>query len=249
MIDLECVMQHISGYKYPEIIKVRCKEADFIDDLIDVGNQVNKVLLIISHLVIEKPKDETEKAILMGHMTYLYKLYDSFLYLLIDNKTEIAMIILRTLAEISIRLRYLANNINSSICEKFIKSSLAYAKKQYDEINHKIKGKTPTPIEERMQSSIRNRFIKAGYQFEDINFQKDQRWCKDSSQLAKDLGMDTEYEFAFRTGSVAVHAGWDFLELYNLNEENGKYSPNRIYAGVKPQIIEGGSYLVTSSRP
>lgn len=242
-MSLNEVMHNISQYKYPDINKERANESEFIKDLIDASNHARMMLGIISNLVIENNISQKEKDVLMGHMAYLYKLYDSFIYLVCDNRIEISFILFRSLSEIAVRLKYLTIHMSTDLSEKFIKSSLAYDKKRYEEIQKRVTDNSPSTIEQRMLNSVKTRFKEAGYNFDQINFKNDKNWSKDVSQLANDVGLKTEYEFGFRVGSSAVHARWDFLKQYNLEQQNGITCPNLSYASARPHIIESASYL------
>lgn len=86
------------------------------------------------------------------------------------------MVVARIIVETSIILQYLVKNLDDSLCEKIIKSSLAYDKKLYDFIEQNRGDKPLTDIENRMLNSIKNNFKKENIQIDDINFQNDKNW-------------------------------------------------------------------------
>lgn len=245
MSDSEKLIEStINNLIYPEVTRLRKSHSEFISDLIHGANNVRKLLIIICSFIIKGDRAEDEKAILMGYMVYLYKLYDSSIYLINDGRSEIASVLLRTLTETAIKLKFLIGNINAEVCEKIKKSSLAYDKKLWDEIEKRQNGSAPTPIELRMKDSIQEGFELAGYKLGQIDFKRDKNWCEDSFNLASKVDLMDLYEIIFRQTSSAVHASWGFHQKYNLKTIEERYEPELNYAGAKPQPIEGASGLV-----
>ncbi len=243
MMELSHQLSTIQQFKLPNLQKETKSEAGHISDLAYVSNHVCMLLKLISSLTINTAKSDDEKAMLMGHMIHIYKLYDSSIYLIIDDRTEISYILLRTLCEVVIKLKYLVKNINCEMCDKFKKASLVYDKKLW-ELIEKNKGTSIKDIESRMLNSIEKTFRDAGYELEDIDFKKDKNWCPNILELAKSVGLSDVYESFYRMSSTAVHSSWTHHQKYNISTINDTSKPRLEYLGAKPQPIEGASLLV-----
>lgn len=232
-------------FELPSIERPRQTESDFIKDLIDVSNYVRGVIATIVSIDIGDDYSKNEKGILMAYMTYSFKLYDSLVYLICDNRLEISMLIARTLSDVTIQIRYLIHHIDSEICKKIIKASLAYDKKRWNEIQKRIKNKTPNPLEKRMLSHIEKNFDDCGYKLEEIKFSKDKEWTSlKIPDMAEKVGLQDLYEFLYRTTSSAIHATWSFHKQYNLIEANGSFIPEIRFSGARPQIIEASNLMI-----
>lgn len=231
-------------FRLPAIEKERNSEAEFVEDLIEVSNYVRKLVITISRLAFEKERPEIEKGILMGFMSYSYKIYDSAIFLICNNKYETGWVISRTLADVAIQLRYLILHINPEVCEKIIKSSLAYEKKRLEDTEKSLKKKGGDIYGKNIQASIQAIFEEAGYKLEDISFAKDKDWLSKLYEVAKQVDLEDLYSFVYRTSSLATHAAWSFHQTYNLIEHNGKYQPNLNYSTARPYLIEGVSRLI-----
>lgn len=166
------IQDEFNKHPLPEINKTRTSDDDFVSDLVIVSNLVLKFIAIAASVIPNKSFKKIEQGILLSHMVRLFKLYDSFLLLICENKFEIAILTSRPIAETSIVLKYLLQNINEELSDKFIKCSLAYDKKLFDLIQKNIKGRNPLPIEERMLKSIANTFSKTKLKFRTSNFKK-----------------------------------------------------------------------------
>src|SRR3989338_2553491 len=143
----------------PPIVKDRKSNDDFMVDLIKVANDVNKAIILVSGVIAQKNIDLKKQDVLRGHLVRLYKLYDSYVFLIVKRRTEIVFIILRTLAETIINLHYLLKYIDTDVHKKYKRASLAYEKKLEESIlSNILNRKNKLPIEKRMLKSIANTF-------------------------------------------------------------------------------------------
>ncbi|WP_019215742.1 DUF5677 domain-containing protein [Legionella tunisiensis] len=220
-IDLVLFAEH----PLPDVDRPRVSNTDFIDDLIVAGNLVNKILVKSVALIPSISLEKLQQGILLGHMVRIYKLYDSFLLLISQNRTEMALLATRALTETSITFAYLIQSLNNVICQKFIKASLAYDKKLFDFIQSKIKDGEPLPFEAKLIEDIKNTFAKTEYDIDDINFGNDREWHADLFSLSSKVGLSELYETLYRTCSRAEHGAWYYLEFFHLTENESDYTP------------------------
>jgi hypothetical protein len=237
------IQDEFNKHPLPEINKTRTSDDDFVSDLVIASNLVLKFIVIAASVIPNKSFKKIEQGILLSHMVRLFKLYDSFLLLICENKFEIAILTARPIAETSIVLKYLLLNINEETCDKFIKSSLAYEKKLYDLIQKNIKGRDTLPIEKRMLQGIANNFSKTKFTIDNINFQNDKKWHENLSVLARKVGLEHYYETVYRVGSGAEHGTWQHLEMYYVHEQPEHYEPQIEYASPSPKLLEAVNYI------
>ena len=234
----------------PPIAKERKSNDDFMVDLIKAANDVNKAIILISGVVAQKNIDTERQDVLRGHLVRLYKLYDSYVFLIVERRTEIAFIILRTLAETVINLRYLLKHIDTDVHKKYKRASLAYEKKLEESIlNNILNRKNELPIEKRMLKSIANTFSRSGFDNLEREELRKTQWGIEKQHLdisgkAKDVGLYSIYENMFTTSSHFVHGSWHELDFHHLEQEKdirGTRPPQMRYTTPKPQLLEAVS--------
>lgn len=231
------IYEEVAKHPLPDIDKPRISDDDFVADLVEVGNLVNKFLAVTAALVPDFHMVKLQQGVLLGHMVRMFKLYDGFLLLISENRMEMGLLAARALTETSITLKYLIHNISEDLCQKFIKSSLAYDKKLWDFIQDKIDGRKPLPFENRMIESIKKTFEETKYNINDINFKKDKDWHENIFILSSKVGLLDYYETMYRTASRAEHGSWHHLKFYHLIEKENGYEPELGNIQPHPQLI------------
>ena len=217
----------------PNLEKQRASEEDFLADLIEASNSVRKYLILVAGLWPVRPLDRQSRAVLMGHMVRLFKLYDTLAILTVERRTEAAWIICRALVDTIINLTYLLKDPARS--KRYVRQSLAYEKKLMEEIQRRLQD-PPLPIETRMLRSIQATFDRAGVNPAEI---KAQEWRGLSSERkARAVGLEILYEFGFRVASHNTHGTWHDLEFYQLELVDGDYRPEIRFHNPRPQILE-----------
>lgn len=219
------IFEEFTNHPLPDVDRVRAVDTDFVIDLVEAGNLVNKFLAITAALVPDISLDKLQQGVLFGHIVRMYKLYDSFLLLVNSNRSDTAYLVARTLTDNSIKLKYLISNIDDNLCKKFIKSSLAYDKKLLDFIQSKLNGREPLPFEKRIIESIKKTFSEAKYNIKDINFNKDKEWHENLFDLSSRVGLLDYYETMYRGGSRAEHGSWSHLKNHHLIEKEAGFEP------------------------
>jgi len=235
-IDID---NEIKKYPLPNPESGRSSVEDYLSNLVAAGNRVKFLLNVTSSLVPARKIDKLPQGIVLGHITRLTKLYDSYLLLVSENQSEASMLIARAIVETSINLKYLVENITDDLCDKFVKSSLSYDKKLWDFLSVKIGSREPEEFEKRLQATIKNSFSNSKYKLEDIDFSRDRKWSSDLLSLSKIVGLVDAYETMYRILSRAEHGAWQHLEFYNLKENTDYYSPELSAYRPDPQIILG----------
>ncbi|MEW5924667.1 MAG: DUF5677 domain-containing protein [Candidatus Zixiibacteriota bacterium] len=228
----------------PPIDRTRNTEAEFKIDIMSVTPELVGSLKTTCLLIPQIELEQKYIAVLMGLMVRIYKIYDSFVFLMNHNRHEIALLIGRSGGETAIDLTYLCSKMEKSDFDSFIKSSLSTGKKIYDEIEKDKKNNTHNNIHDIMQSGIVKEFNKVGYKIEDIDW-SDRNCYGTIFDRAKKCGMERIYNYIFRNLSRMTHGNLsEFLE-YHLILKDGLFYPNPNFALPQAASIEGFSILVT----
>jgi len=234
----------------PTIDKVRKSNDDFMTDLIQVTNDIRKAIILVSGVIPQKNIELEKLDVLRGHLVRLYKLYDSYIFLIVERRTEIAFIILRALTETIINLHYLLKHIDTYVHRKYKRASLAYENRLEENILKNIlKRKEKLPIEERMLKSIASTFSRSGFDNLEKEELKKTQWGLEKQHLeisgkAGDVGLYPIYENMFMTSSHFVHGSWHELDFHHLERERdsrGTRAPQIRYTNPKPQLLEAVS--------
>jgi hypothetical protein len=231
----------------PPLDAARSSSDEFLRDLVEASNVVRWHLGVASAVIPAVAVDNRRLALLAGHMVRMYKLYDTCLFLLVEERAEPAIILMRSLTETAINLAFLLLNEDPALIDKYMRSSLAYERKRWDEIE-KRKHRPPLPIEVSMQASVERAFSRAGLKVTDVEW-KERNWAGNTFAKAEKVSKSGEadmvgwYEFAFRPTSHAVHGTWHDLESHHLREENGQLLPELQYTSSQPQMIDGPSVI------
>ncbi|OQX01613.1 MAG: hypothetical protein BWK80_59585 [Desulfobacteraceae bacterium IS3] len=170
------------------------------------------------------------KAIIVGHMIRISKLYDGFYIHVAKRQLELCSIFVRLIFETEIRLRYLLNKPQKSF-DSFVLSTFRAEKEMLKVFDDFSKERELLPIEVRMQTSILK-------EIEDNNLTKDdvlqnKTWDIDGKNIRamlRDLGREEEYPFTFGLSSRWVHGSWSELMRYHLIRDNDTYNPSLDYA-------------------
>lgn len=237
----------------PQVEKERTKNDSFMTDLVKVANEVNKLVILVSGVVPQKKIDQEKFDVLRGHLVRMFKLYDSFLFLVVEKRSEIAFIILRSLSETIINFQYLLKYIDTDVHKKYKRASLAYENKLKNTILTNVTNrKSKLPIEERMLESIEKTFSRAQIDNLEENELKKTLWGLKPEHLeisgkAEDVGLYNIYENLFQISSHYVHGSWHELDFDHLDQKKdslGFRKQQMRYTNPKPQLIESSSILV-----
>lgn len=255
-IENDIVPLELPKLELPEVNRERKTNDDFMGDLIRVANDVNKAIILMTGVVPQKDVGHEKLDVLRGHLVRMFKLYDTYIFLIIERRTETAFIILRSLAETVINFLYLLKHVDTDVYKKYKRASLVYEKHLEDSILGNIRDrKEELPIEKRMLKSITNTFLRSGLGHLEEKELKKTQWGLDKQHLetsgkAKDIGLYSIYEYLFKTSSHFVHGSWhelDFHHLEQTTDRRGTRPPQMRYTTPKPQLLEAVSIFVTEA--
>jgi len=217
----------------------------FMVDLVKASNELKWTLCTCASLVPQLDLDQAKLAVLIGLMVRLYKLYDSYVYLICDHRTEVALILARSACDTAIDLTFLCKKKgDKDEFTKFVKASLATDKKIYDEVALDKKNKTGHPfIQSRIQDSVMETFRAADLKLKDVRH-SDWRIFGTTADRANSTGLERIYLFIYKNLSRLTHGGWSELIKYHLKSSRGLWYPHHEYNVPRPQSLDGISIMV-----
>ena len=235
---------NIKPLTFPDIHKMRKSDEDFMEDLVEVANDLRKTLLMLTSIIPDKTIVSTHFAVLLGLMVRIYKLYDSFIFLICEKRMEIALLLVRSLCDSAIDVTYLCENMSDEEFQKFIKSSLVTGKIILEEIEKdKSNGVGDPNMQKRIKESILSDFSISNITPEEVSH-SDKNLFGNTYNRAKKCGLEKTYNFIFRNLSRSIHGNWSELLHSHLKNENDIWMPSHEYKYPKPAIIDGSSVMV-----
>ena len=241
-----------SSLDLPLIDKVRESNGDFMSDIVVAANEVNKLAILAAGIIEQKTIDPEKIEVLRGNIVRLFKLYDSYLLLIVKKRTEIAFILLRSLAETIINVQYLLKHIDTDVHKKYKRASLAYEKDlEEGVIRNTLERGSALPIEHRMLKSIEKTYARSGLADLEKEEWEKTKWGLRIQDLhisgkAKDVGLESIYNYIFVTSSHFVHGSWHEIDFHHLVKSTDKQirEAQLSYTTPTPQIAESISILL-----
>lgn len=182
----------------------------------------------------------THKAILIGHMVRLFKLYDTFLLLVAADRSEVAYIFCRLIIEVGIHLEFLMKKGDAKVFKEYQHASLAHDKKylermiQHHDRDARLGNLGP------LKKEISLAFERAGFQIPEIADKPE--WggsFRDTFKKAQAVGAELEYNSVFRYSSHAVHGTWSDIEHFHIFHRGDTYLPKTSFKPVGPELLPG----------
>ena len=171
------------------------------------------------------------RAVIVGHLVRLTKLYDAFCLHVAKNEFEIAGIFNRLIFETELRISYfLASKQKSRALRSYIFTSFRSERDSLIDLTEKKKRRTLIPIERRMIRSMMRDLREDGITFKKLR--KNKAWKvdgKDTRAMLKSLGREWEYSYGFGGASRWIHGGWLELKRFHLRKKRGFYEPRLEY--------------------
>lgn len=231
----------------PELTRDRKTNDDYMVDLVSASNELRKLTLIAGCAVPVKEIEARHAAILIGLMVRLHKLYDSYVQLICDKKSEIAMILGRAMGETVINLSYLISENDANVYRDYLIDSMRTGKQVFDAVEQdKLAGVGQPFIQKRIQSDITEQFESVGISMTDPDLSGKSKWGTMEFR-AKSCGMDRTYLFIFKNLSRVVHGGWFELDKYHLQKDGALWFPNHKYNYPRPQLLDGSGTMVAEA--
>lgn len=209
-----------------------------------VAEVMNRCLYLLRIGAASASNEETaktgytkSKAVIVGHMVQLAKLYEGALIHICGPQPELTRIFFRPILEIAISIRHLiesSGHLGSSV------SLASYPSEQeiFRVLKNKAKERALTPIEHRINELILSQLGKDGIFQEELAYNDQEniqeknlpKFCEDSSYS------DSLYIYLFQKETDWIHRGWRDLRSYHLIQTGDYYVPDLRFDEPQPRL-------------
>ena len=206
--------------------------AEFMEFAVEI---MNRCLYLLKAGTASAPDAETarkgyakHKAIIVGHMVRLTKLYEGALIHICDCQLELATVFLRPIFEAAIRMEYLiSSNSKTESYRNFILTSYKPEKEILQDLEAKTEKRPLIQVEKRMMRKIVSRLKEDGISQTELMHNK--TWDIDGKNfrcIMETLGYDSMYAYGFGNASHYVHGDWYDIDLHHLKQDGQYYTPD-----------------------
>ncbi len=214
------------------------------DSMRFVAEVMNRCLYLLKVSAASAPNAETakagytkSKAIIVGHLVQLTKLYEGALIHICGSQPELTRIFFRPILEVAINMKHLIESreqFYSSVGTSSYPSEL----EMFRELENKAKERALTPIEHRINELILPRLEKDGISQaelvyndqENIDEKKTPQFCENTSYN------DSLYTYLLQKETDCVHTGWHDLCSYHLTQIGDYYVPDLRFDEPQPRL-------------
>ena len=189
------------------------------------------------------------RAIIVGHMVRLTKLYEGVLIHICGRHRELAHLFFRLILETSTRMEYLiTSKTKKKTFRSFILASYKPEKEMLQDLKSKAKERSLIPIEKRMMRSIlywlkRDRITQKEL-FNNTIWNVDGKNFRD---IMKMYNPDAMYSYAYGSASNPVHGNWMDINLYHLNQDGRYYMPKLSFTDPDPRLTGSLTHICLDS--
>lgn len=176
------------------------------------------------------------RAIVVGHIVRLVKLYHSFTTHIGKRELQIAYIMVRLIYECIIKMEYLFTAKRSTF-KSFILTSYRSEKETLENLDL-IKSQRPLMnIEKVIIKKIKSRLRKDRIPLRQLKANRNWKLdCKDFKQILISVKKEIDYPFLFGQGSSFIHGNWYEMSIFNLNKKGRYYLPDLEFSDPDPRI-------------
>lgn len=211
---------------------------DFMHHSVELMNCVLYLLRVAPELTANENMARKgfvkKKAIIVGHMVRIGKLYEGLLIHLTHKQVELALIFHRLIYETEARMEYLMQAPN----ESFNNFCLITYKPQKEILNIFKEQKLPLKsYQKRIIKKVKARLKRDGISLKAVMSNK--QWNLDGKSfrmILKDINRESEYALAFGAGSHSVHGDWADISVYHLEKRGRYWIPNIEFAEPDPRL-------------
>jgi len=176
------------------------------------------------------------RAIVVGHMVRIAKLYEGSLMHICAKQLELAAVFNRLIIETAVRVEYLIKAKRSSF-RSFVLTSYKPEKEILAHLKAEAAQRQLAQYERRIRRKIKSRMRRDG--ISEVELMGTRNWRldgKDFRRILEDTKRDVPYSYAFGSQSHFVHGDWAELSVYHLTKHNGYYKPHLDYDEPDPRL-------------
>ena len=209
----------------------------YVMELMNYAHYLIKVSASIApNQVITERGYSKHKAIVVGHVVRLSKLYHGFAYHISKSEVELAYIMVRLMYECITKMEYLFTAPKSSF-KSFVFTSYRPQKEILDNLalikSQRKLMKIEISIIKKIKKQLRSDRISLSQLKKNKNWKFD---GKDFKQILVSMKKEIDYPFLFGQGSSFLHGDWHEMKIYNLEKRGRYYLPNLNFGSSDPRL-------------
>jgi hypothetical protein len=178
------------------------------------------------------------RAIIVGHMVRITKLYEGALIHISQRQFELAVIFFRLIFETAIRVEYLIKSKSKrKSCRSFILSSYRSDRETLQGLNAEAKKGPLNQVGERIRRKIKSRL--RNDRISQTELMSNTIWNVDGKHfrsMMKELGYERWYSYIFGGMSHHIHGDWYEISVYHLDREGRYYTPDLTFTDSDPRL-------------
>ena len=209
-----------------------------------VAEVMNRCLYLLRVGAASTPNAETAKtgytkpkAIIVGHMAQLGKLYEGALIHICGPQPELTRIFFRPILEVSINMKHLIQS-SGQFCPNVGLASYPSDLEIFRELKNKAKERSLTPIEHRINELILSQLKKDGISREEST-RKNQKNIDEKNvppSYENSNYNDSLYMYLFQKETDWIHRGWHDLRSHHLIQTGDYYLPDLGFDEPQPRL-------------
>lgn len=206
---------------------------------------MNRALFLLTRVAALAPTEHSarsglskHRAIVVGHLVRIAKLYEGALAHIAECRLELAAIFSRLIVETAFRLEYLIRSpARAKSIRSFILASYKPEREILEDLREKAHSRKLEPIERRMVRKISARL--RGDRVSRRTLAQNRIWNvdgKDFRRLLADLDLEPIYAYAFASASHHVHGDWYEISQYHIRKHGRRYTPVLAFHKPDPRL-------------
>lgn len=215
---------------------------DFMSFTVELMNRALYLLRVGVSLVpsaeIAERGYTKNRAITIGHLVRITKLYEGLLIHVSKRQLELAAIFTRLIFETAVRLEYfmVSKNKRASF-RSFILTSYKPQKEVLEDLDQKVKVRPLIQIEKRLRRKIKARLTKDRISMNELMTNKNwQLDGKNFRRILNDIGQGGIYAYGFGTSSHFVHGDWYDISIHQIEQKGRYYHPDLEFDDPDPRL-------------
>ena len=178
------------------------------------------------------------RAVILGHMVRIAKLYDGFCMHIAKRQLELAEIFIRLIYETSIRMAYILKCGNQKrAIRSFVLAFYKAERQSIKDLKTKQSQRPLIPIEKRMLRSMTRNLREDGITQKELLSNK--KWNvdgKDVASMLRHLGIEGQYSYGFGGSSRSIHGNWMDMKQRHLSKNGAYYQPKPTFSDPDPRV-------------
>ena len=209
-----------------------------------VTEVMNRCLYLLKVGAASAPDAETAKtgytkpkAIIVGSMAQLAKLYEGALIHICGPQPELTRIFFRPILEVAINMKHLIQS-SGQVCRSAGQASCPSELEMFRVLENKAKERALTPIEHRINELILSQLKKDGISQKELTRNNQENIDEKNVPPSREKSSynDSLYMYLFQKETDWIHRGWHDLRSYHLTQTGDYYVPDLRFDEPQPRL-------------